>query len=183
MTTKISLFLFSFFAAITNAIANDHIILPNKTITYLCTCNTPNTQGMCHADRKDGATRSTKSSPITLTLPGGWIIQPNNCVNKQKYVLTAGSVLFSGKKIAAIYDKLKSPLASVGYLYHVTPNLPYTQENYSLITIKNAAIRDIDLKNSQWQCGHGNSSTSCYSKWTSARCFSGNKCHFIYGAH
>lgn len=176
MTTKISLFLFYFFAAISNAMANNHIILPKKTITYFCTCDTPNAQGICRADKKDGVTRSPKA----LALPGGWIIQPGNCANKQKYTLTAGSVLFSGKKIAALYDKLKSPLSTVGYVYHVTPNLPYTQTNYSMIVINNPAIRGIDLKNGQWECGSGNGHASCHSNWRSARCFTGNLCHFTY---
>lgn len=182
MLKKISLFLACYTAALSNSMANDPITLPPKTIHYFCTCKTPNAQGICHAYKKDGVTRSTQSSPSASTLPSGWIIQPTNCVNKQKYILTAGSVLFSGKKIAALYDKFKSPLSSVGYAYHVTPNLPFTQKNYSMIVIKNPAIQGIDLKNSQWECGAGNRSASCQAKWNSARCFVGNHCDFIYSA-
>jgi hypothetical protein len=180
MIKKISLFSLFYFAAISHSIANNHLILPEKTISYLCTCSMPNAQGICHAYQKDGVKRSAQSTPTPLTLPGGWIIQPINCVSKQQYTLKSSAVLFSGKKIVALYDKLKSPLSNIGYVYHVTPNLPYTQANYSMIVINNPAIHGIDLKNSQWQCGSGNSRTSCHSHWRSARCFSGNTCDFTY---
>lgn len=182
MIKTINLLILCFFGLIANLKAAEHITPPKKTIYYECRCKTPNVQGICRAFKKDAETPSAKSAPIALTLSGGWIIQPNNCVNKQKYTLTAGSVLFSGKKIAALYDKLKSPLSNVGYVYHATPNLPYTRKNYSMIVVKNSAIRGINLKNSQWQCGFGNGATSCHSKWNNARCFLGNEGDFIYAA-
>lgn len=181
MIKKLGLLLACYTAALPNSMAKNHIILPPKTFHYLCSCKTPNAQGICRAYKKDGVTRSVQSTPTAQTLPGGWIIQPINCTNKQKYALSAGAVLFTGKKITALYEKLKSPFSNVGYVYHVTPNLPYTQTNYSIIVINNPGIHGIDLKNSQWQCGSGNSRTSCHSHWRSARCFAENACYFTYG--
>jgi len=182
MINKIILFLFSFFIIITSNAANK-IILPPRAITFQCRCNTPNKQGVCRMYLKGGTKQSPNSGLAQpLTLNGGWIVQPTNCTNRIKYHLTRGSVLFNGKKLLASYGNPKIPAQITGYVYHVTPNLPFTKQSYSVTIVKNPAISGIDFKakNSGWQCGYGNGKTLCSGKSNNARCFIGSRCDFIY---
>lgn len=172
------LFLFLFCVLTTNIWANGHLKPPANRLIYFCKCTTPNAQGICHAFKKDGKTSSVGATPVALTLPDGWVIQPINCSNKQQYTLTAGAIFFSGKKIFAQYDKLSSPLSMVGYVYHVTPNLPFTQTDYSLTVIKNQAIKNVVLKKGRWECGNGNKPTACSEDFLTARCVSHSDCFF-----
>jgi hypothetical protein len=159
---------------------SNKIILPPTTISYQCSCNRPNKNAICAMYLKHGLKKSPDvaiSKP--LVLPGGWIVRATNCKNNMTYHLTRGSILFSGKKLLASYGTLAS---ITGYVYHVTPNLPFTEKSYSLIFVNNPAIMGIDFtaKNSGWHCGSGNSETICDSKINMAQCYVGSHCNFIY---
>lgn len=163
---------------ITPVLARNHLPLPANDLHYICKCASPSAQGLCHAYQKNGYTVSTKAKPIAKILPNGWMIQPINCVNKQKYTLTFGAVFFSGKKIFALYDKLSPPHSMKGYVYHVYPNLPFSQKNDSVTLIQNSNIQNIDLNQGQWECSQVNKPTACNKYYLTARCISENGCFF-----
>jgi hypothetical protein len=162
--------------------ATEQITLPPITISYTCSCDAPNKKGICRMFEKGGSKKSSSTKlSKPLKLKGGWIVQPINCMNHVKYHLTQGSILFSGKVLIASYvPNLLEPIT--GYVYHASPNLPYTEKSYSVIIVKNPAIRGIDFtsKNSGWECGSGNAQVACTPQTDNARCVAGSKCNFIY---
>lgn len=162
--------------------AESGVVLPANKLTYRCHCLVSNKQGICSAFLRSGVSAPPSLVPHAKKLPGGWVIQLSNCRHGQQYELTAGSVIFSGQPIAAIFSRLQSPLAESGYVYHVKPVLPFTRQNYSLTVVQNERIQGIDLhrKPNGWSCGQGNRQVSCHTAYSSARCLIGKSCHFLY---
>ena len=154
------------------------IVMPPKQMLYHCHCKKPSVNGVCHSAKL----MTHKNKPLMH----GWKVNFSSCTDNQTYHLTQGAVIFAGSKIKALYSNIEGQFDLTGYVYHVSPNLPKTKSNYSLVVVGNPRINGIDIKNKHhgWECGDGNRRlVSCRHHFDSARCIMGKPCEFTFSSH